>query len=286
MAKFFEKFPTREYNGVQCKLITTRTALSAETKKTYTAFYDIPVRDGDRPDTVSYQAYGDQYYDWLLYYANGIVDPYYQWCLDDESLIKTIEMKYGSLAEAQERIIFYRTKQQDATIDTAAYASLAPSIKKYWAAVTDDASGAILYYKRAMLEYTVNTNQLVVLTASIGETRIGSLQPNERVTQTTNGRVTASGQIVFNDGTTVTVGCVEGSFVPGTVIGASSEVSVSVGEVDILGYTIPAEERVFWEPISCYQYEIEQNERYRTIRALVPGAADIAAAKHEELLNG
>ncbi len=285
MAKFFEKFPTQVYDGVNCKLITTRTALSASTREQYLAYNDVPVQSGDRPDTISYQLYDDQYLDWLVYYANGIVDPYYQWCLDDESLQKTIEVKYGSIAEAQERVLFYRVKRDDSTIDTAAYNSLASSAKKYWEAVINEA-GAVLYYKRSAQQYTVNTNQLVKLTGTITEINISKLANGERVTQVTQGRVTASGQILHIVDNVVTVGCIEGTFVPGAMTGASTEVQVQIGEVQVLGYSIPEAERSYWEPVTCYEYEVEQNEQYRTIKALVPGAATVAASKHEELLNG
>jgi hypothetical protein len=285
MAKFFEKFPTRKYNGVDCKLITTRTALSTETKRSYTAFYDVDVKNGDRPDTVSDQIYGDSYYDWLIYYANGIVDPYYQWCLDDESLEKTIEHKYGSLAEAKERIAFYRVKSSDETITTSAYASLAQGVKKYWTPVIDDANTA-LYYKRAELDHTINTNRICTLTGTVTETNVSNLLSGERVTQTTAGRVTASGQVLHVDAKIVTLGSVEGEFVVGTVTGASSSISLQIGEVATTGYTLPEEERIYWEPVTFYEYEVEQNEQYRHIRALVPAVADVIVTKHEELVNG
>lgn len=285
MAKFFEKFPTEIYNGVECKLITTRTALSAETKRAYTAFYDVDVKSGERPDTISHQIYGDPYYDWLVYYANGIVDPYYQWCLDDQSLEKTIEIKYGSLAEAKERIAFYRVKHGDETLTTAAYESLAQNVKKYWSPVTDEAN-TVLYYERTKNDNTINTNRICTLTGSITETRVSELLVGERVTQTTSGRVTASGQVLHVSNTVVAVGSVEGDFVVGSIESASSDLVIQIGEVATIGYTLPEEERVYWEPVTFYEYEVEQNEQYRRIRALVPVVADVIVTKHEELMNG
>lgn len=284
MAKFFAKFPIIRYNDTSCKNITARTKLSDEVSQTYSAFYNLPVRDGERADTVAFNSYTDPYYDWLLYYANGVVDPYYQWCLSDDSLQSSIVQKYGSNAEAQERIIFYRVRQSNDTIPSEAYSALTSGQKKYWHGVVDDV-GTILYYERISNNNTARTNSLVVISKSLSDTNMGLLQTGERIFQTTSGRVTASAQVEWVNENQASLICIEGAFTVGNVTGASSGITAGVGGVQLLGYAIPLDELPYWEPVSYYDYEVEQNELYRNIRVLLPQVADVVVKRHSQLIN-
>jgi len=284
MAKFFAKFPLIRYDGSLCKNITSRTRLSEEVKRTYSAFYDTTIRDGERPDTVAFRSYRDPYYDWLLYYANGVVDPYYQWCLSDDSLQESIVQKYGSIAEAQERIAFYRVRRSDSSIPIEGYTALTAGQKKYWHGVTDEV-GTVLYYQRITTNNTARTNSIVVLNKSLTDTNMGLLQKGERVIQTTGGIVTASGQVDWVNDSQAYLICITGAFTAGTVVGAASGVTALVGSAQLIGYAIPLEELAYWEPVSYYDYEVEENELYRNIRVLVPQVADVVVKRHDELIN-
>ena len=54
------------------------------------------VRNGQRPEQISYELYGDTRYYWILLQINGIVDYYNQWPLNNSDLDKFILKKYGS----------------------------------------------------------------------------------------------------------------------------------------------------------------------------------------------
>jgi hypothetical protein len=284
MAKFFEKFPIKQYNGVNCKHITTRTKLPEQVEREYSSFYELTVRDGERPDAISFKSYDDQYLDWLVYYSNRIIDPYYQWCLDEDSLNNSIIVKYGSLVEAREKIAFYRVKQSDDTLSLAAYNALTTGRKKYWSAQLNEV-GEALYYKWIRHDHTVNTNRLIKIEKTLLETNLQNLQLGERVVQVVGGRVTASAQIDFIDNDSAVLKCVEGEFTVGNITGASSGITIGVGNVEEIGFTIPDDERAYWEPVTFYDYEVEQNEQYRNIRMLAPSLVDAAARSHEELLR-
>ena len=55
------------------------------------------IRDGDRPDTLADQFYGDSELHWLIMYANGISisNPWYDWPMPHGILSKFITKKYG-----------------------------------------------------------------------------------------------------------------------------------------------------------------------------------------------
>ncbi len=54
------------------------------------------IRDGDRPDTLAHQFYGDSELHWLIMYANGlsISNPWYDWPVPHGTLSKFITKKY------------------------------------------------------------------------------------------------------------------------------------------------------------------------------------------------
>ena len=56
------------------------------------------IRDGDRPDTLAYQFYGDPELHWLIMYSNGtsISNPWYDWPMKHFDLNKFITKKYGA----------------------------------------------------------------------------------------------------------------------------------------------------------------------------------------------
>lgn len=285
MAKFFEVRPTIMYNGVQCKNITQRTTLTQEVQRAYTAFYDYYIQDGERPDVVAYKAYGDQYYDWLVYYSNGVVDPYHGWFLSDVDFAKYIANKYGSVAEADERIAYYRVSHTDQKLTAEEYNSLLPRRKKYWRPVIDDVNAKPLYYERMATEHKVNTNQLVQLTAALNETRMAKLSVGEHVTQVVNGVLVASGDVVRVTETTADIANIDGSFVVGVVTGMSTDTVVNVGGVSNVGVSIHPDELIYWEPVTYFMHEQEINESRRVISMLVPAVATQAVRAHEEKVN-
>lgn len=63
----------------------------------YTEYY---IQNGERPENVSYQLYGDEQFYWILLQINNIVDYYNQWPLSSVELEKFINKKYGSWSNA------------------------------------------------------------------------------------------------------------------------------------------------------------------------------------------
>lgn len=76
------------------------------------------VRNGERPDQVSYKLYGTTKYDYILLLVNGIDSYYDQWQMDDTTFRNYIIKKYGSLSVAQSTIAFYYTGNGDVVTNT------------------------------------------------------------------------------------------------------------------------------------------------------------------------
>lgn len=284
MAKFFEPFPTITYNGVACKNIVKRTALSNDVRREYRSFYNFELQDGDRPDIVAHQAYNDQYFDWVVYYTNRIVDPYHGWCLSQSEFNDYIADKYGSTTNAREQISHYRVTHDDQTLTVAGYNALLPSRKKYWTAVCDEYNNA-LYYTRIKMELKVNTNSVVRLTGTLTNTTTADFAVGEHVTQAVNGILVASGDVARTTATTIELVNIQGTFVVGQVVGLTTDTEASIGGVEILGVTIPPDELVYWEPVSFFDAEVEHNEMKRQIQMLVPGIASRVVLDHKDLVN-
>jgi hypothetical protein len=73
---------------------------------TYTKYY-YTIPDGERPDTLSYRYYGGFEYIWLIFLANNIFDPIFDWPLSQDELRKHIICKYGSSDAANSGVHHY-----------------------------------------------------------------------------------------------------------------------------------------------------------------------------------
>ena len=67
--------------------------------------YNIP--EGERADTLSLRYYGGFEYVWLIFLANNILDPIFDWPLSQDELRKHIICKYGSLDAAHSGVHHY-----------------------------------------------------------------------------------------------------------------------------------------------------------------------------------
>ena len=104
--KYFSYFPNIQYaqnidrNGkidyLEIKdyfhLLTVRDDIYRED----TLYEKYTVRNGERPDQVSYRFYGDEQFYWILLQLNDITDYYNQWPLSQFELEEFIDKKYGA----------------------------------------------------------------------------------------------------------------------------------------------------------------------------------------------
>ena len=108
MAEYFSTFPKIRYFGVLATNITLRSAFISKLKEYSSVYYPFVIEDGDTPDNIAAKYYGDSNFDWLVYMANNIIDPYTQWPKTSIEFDAYIAKKYGSIDQAKSQIAFYR----------------------------------------------------------------------------------------------------------------------------------------------------------------------------------
>lgn len=112
---FFSLFPKMLYDidGRQLSNYHTvtnvffRVGVIKKALENITAYYEYLVKDGETPEILSEKVYGTPHAHWVILLANNIVDPQYDWPLDETSFSKFIIGKYGSVAAAQTQIHHY-----------------------------------------------------------------------------------------------------------------------------------------------------------------------------------
>lgn len=102
-------YPSFNPNYTDYKLSTSigsRVILKQSLLKDLTT-YEYYVEDGQRPDQIAHLYYGDYRLTWLIFLANDIIDPYYDWPLSSFQLQDYIKGKYGSIENARTGVHHY-----------------------------------------------------------------------------------------------------------------------------------------------------------------------------------
>lgn len=103
MAKYFNYFPTTYYTNSDDSTaldtvtnIIARFAFEDTLKENTSIFYPYEVQDGDTPEMIANKFYGSPEKHWIVLLFNNIIDPQYDWPLDQRTLIKHINDKYSA----------------------------------------------------------------------------------------------------------------------------------------------------------------------------------------------
>ena len=99
--KYFEYLPNFEYSNIPATNIMVRGKVLDYVLKNAAVYYTHFIRDGERPDTISHKYYGSVNYTWLLFYANQIFDPIFDWPLQNAEISSHLVAKCGSLEIAK-----------------------------------------------------------------------------------------------------------------------------------------------------------------------------------------
>ena len=84
-------YPFVTYNNLKAINLLVEAEVVKRYLEDYRLFYTYIIKNGERPDTLAYDAYGDSTLDWVIFLTNGIVDPYKDWILDEKQLISYLE---------------------------------------------------------------------------------------------------------------------------------------------------------------------------------------------------
>lgn len=103
MAKYFRYFPTTLYSpsdtisGVDVVTnLMARFKLNDAFKENASVYYKYDVQDGDTPEIVAYKIYGSSEKHWVVLLMNDMIDPQFDWPLDNKSLSIFIDKKYSA----------------------------------------------------------------------------------------------------------------------------------------------------------------------------------------------
>lgn len=107
MSELFKAMHNVIYNGYDTKNIMTKIATIKATLSIYDLYFPYTISDGERPDTIAYDYYGDSTYAWLVLIVNDIYDPYYGWPMTYEQFLDYLQKKYGTVYELQGQVHHY-----------------------------------------------------------------------------------------------------------------------------------------------------------------------------------
>lgn len=271
---YFSKFPLINYNGQVAVNISERVSLLDTVAKNPYLYYPYDLDNERRIDQVASSYYTDAYMGWLVCLANNITDPYYGWYLSSNDFNEFLISKYGSIRNAQTKILYYRNNWYDniTTIEVSYYNALPSNLLKYYTPVYGY-NNKIIAYTRVQEDWTVNTNKVIALTNINGSSFIKGEIVNILFPELT---YIGEGTVVYSDANSLTINNISGyGLSPNTHItfqGETSNYFISIPSTNnliIQTYSnIPADEEVYYSPVTAYDYEVEKNEANKSIRLL------------------
>lgn len=92
MSSIFTNFP-KTSEGIPN--LTIRIDFIKKIKENAVLFEYVQVKEGQTPEQLAYQIYGDPQLYWILLMVNDIDDLYQGWCMSDSQLYDFVSEKYG-----------------------------------------------------------------------------------------------------------------------------------------------------------------------------------------------
>jgi hypothetical protein len=289
MDNFFKHYPLVRYGNTVANTVSVNLMAKIAFQKTiqqnYEIFHPYTIQDGDRADTIANYYYGDPGYDWIVYFSNSVVDPYYDWYMDGESFKRFITSKYGSLTTARRNIKFFRSNyiSDDSMITPAAYIALAAEQKRFWAPVTGT-NDNVIRYERKKEDVLFQTNKIQQLSISlVGNTPFSN---NEYVFQTTGGVTVSSGTVTFSNSSVCIISNVGGTISTSyNLKGGDSTANATVSSVNTISTSISPDIQSYFESVSYFDYENEVNEEKKNIRLIDVSYVSAIEREFKQLLS-
>jgi len=287
MARYFENFNTAQYNDEICRNITHRAGITRDVMNRASVFYPYQAKEGERPDTLSHLYYEDSMMEWLIFFANGIIDPYYGWYLSGDQFNQYIVSKYGSLTEAQLKTHHYQVNWvgDDTKLTISAYEGLQcvtpVNLKRYWSPVLNE-YGSVVFYQRAALDLIVTTNRIIRLAVPTS----AGFEVGELVSQLSGDTVIGYAEITTLDAESITLKNVNGTFNAGLpIVGFNTSTQATPITVTVMVENIPTVEQTYWRAVSYYDYEELLNEQRKTVKLIDKRYAEQAQLNLQSVMS-
>ena len=115
MANYFRNIPKVKYDitgaepnkYLNVTNIMKRISFKPSVIEDITDYYPYRIKDGERPDILSFQQYGSVAYAYLIMLVNDIYDPIFDWPLSAQQFEKYLTNKYGSVSSAMATTKYY-----------------------------------------------------------------------------------------------------------------------------------------------------------------------------------
>lgn len=106
---YFKELPLVNYDNRQSRNLILKSAILKDVMNKVSVFYNYIIKEGYRPDMVANEEYGSPEYDWIVYLSNDLVDPYYDWPMDNRTFASYLEAKYNTdVYTLQSQILHYK----------------------------------------------------------------------------------------------------------------------------------------------------------------------------------
>jgi hypothetical protein len=294
--RYFDKFPTINYDGYNVVDVTRSAMLVSKYASLPYVYTPYTVTGAQRPDTVAEAQYDDPFMDWLIFYSNRIVDPYYGWHLSEDDLNGFLETKYGSVANTYRTIVGFRVNwyNDDRRLTPSQFSAMfgdyADPHSYYWEPAYDDETGRLLYYVRARRDNRISTNRITRFEAN----GVGFSSGDQVLFYSSNVPV-GNGEVVVANSTHVTVRHVLGNAGGGMDVVLYSDPTVNSSVLTFANdfspfsnvwtvTNISDEEYVYWEPYTVHDVEVEGNISRSNVKLIDPSVAvKVADSLAEEL---
>ena len=286
--RYFSKFPTINYANTVAVDITRRATILNSVYSDPNLYYLYDVEQYERPDSLSERYYNDPYRAWMVYLNNHVIDPYYDWYMDTDTFNDFIAKKYGSVEKAMSTIKFYRNNWYSDTdmITVSTYQSLTAASKRYYDPVYDNEySPRPMGYTRKRDDRTSSTNATIAYNVANGS----SFSTDDRVKVYLNTTELGAGQVLSSNSTVVVLQHVSGTTSVNStptwkLLNTTASSNTTTTSSTTLSVNISTEEVAFWEPVYIYDYELELNEKNKSIRVLNSTYSDQLSKNLEDIL--
>lgn len=121
MSDYFSKFPNIQYQNAFVKDITRKSKFVDKYLSDPKVFLPYTVQEGERPEDIAYYYYGTVDGTWLVLLANNIIDPYFDWYMDEEQFNKYLIEKYRDESGKEGFEVIDWTKNQTIQDNVAFY---------------------------------------------------------------------------------------------------------------------------------------------------------------------
>lgn len=99
--KYFNNLPLiyslkKDNTSQLCRNIMARASIIPDLLNNPLVFYSYDIQQTDTPEIIAHKYYGDSYRYWIILFSNQLLDPQWDWPLNDISLDKYITNKYAN----------------------------------------------------------------------------------------------------------------------------------------------------------------------------------------------